>query len=100
MAIQAAGKSVIPPMGGSHPPIAIVANLTAVAGTATTFFTLYPCDATAQPLASDLNARAGDVVANLTFVAISQSGISAGNVCLFNDQGTINAILDVAGWFQ
>ena len=60
----------------------------------------YPCDATAQPLASDLNARAGDVVANLTFVAISQSGISAGNVCLFNDQGTINAILDVAGWFQ
>ena len=100
MAIQAAGKSVIPPMGGSNPPIAIVANLTAVAGTATTFFTLYPCDATAQPLASDLNARAGDVVANLTFVAISQSGISAGNVCLFNDQGTINAILDVAGWFQ
>jgi hypothetical protein len=99
MAIQAAAKSVIPPMGGPNPPIAIVANLTAVAGTATTFFTLYPCDAT-PPLASDLNPRAGDVVANLAFAAISQSGVSAGNVCLYNDQGTTNAILDVAGWFQ
>jgi YVTN family beta-propeller protein len=98
-AIQAAGKSLVPPVAGSTPPLAIVANLTAVAGTVTTYFTLFQCEGT-QPLASDLNARAGDVVANLAFVEVSQTGISAGNVCLYNAQGTTNAILDVAGWFQ
>jgi hypothetical protein len=31
---------------------------------------------------------------------LATTGLYAGYVCLFNDQGTINAILDVAGWFQ
>jgi YVTN family beta-propeller protein len=99
LAIQVAGKSVVPPTGGSNPPIAVVANLTGVAGTATTYLTLFPCEAS-HPLASDLNPRAGDVIADLAFVAIAQSGVASGNVCLSNDGGTINATLDVAGWFQ
>jgi hypothetical protein len=77
----------------------VVANLTAVAGTAATFFTLFPGDAS-QPLASDLNPRAGDVIANLAFVGIATTGTASGNVALYNAVGTINAILDVAGWFQ
>jgi hypothetical protein len=98
LGIQVAGKSLVPDSGGPNPPIAVVANLTAVAGTATTFFTLFPTDAT-QPLSSDLNPRAGDVVANLAFVTIATSEFS-GEVTLYNAAGSINAILDVAGWFQ
>jgi YVTN family beta-propeller protein len=96
---QVDGKSIVPVAGGSNPPIAMVANLTAVAGTATTFFTLFPGDAS-QPLASDLNPRAGDVIANLAFVGIATTGTASGNVALYNAVGTINAIFDVAGWFQ
>jgi YVTN family beta-propeller protein len=84
--------------GGSNPPLAVVANVTAVAGTATTFFTLFPSDAS-QPVASDLNPRPGDVVANLAFVGIA-TGSPSGDVSLYNQAGGINAILDVAGWFQ
>ena len=92
------GKSMVPIAGGSNPPLAVVANLTAVAGTATTFFTLFPSDAS-QPVASDLNPRPGDVVANLAFVGIA-TGSPSGEVSLYNQAGGINAILDVAGWFQ
>jgi DNA-binding beta-propeller fold protein YncE len=99
LGIQVAGKSLVPNSGGPNPPVAVVANLTAVAGTATTFLTLFPADTT-QPLSSDLNPRAGDVVANLAFVGIATTGLASGNVALYNAAGTINAILDVAGWFQ
>jgi hypothetical protein len=99
LGIQVAGKSLVPNAGGANPPIAVVANLTAVAGTATTYMTLFPADTT-QPLSSDLNPRAGDVVANLAFVEVATTGMASGYVTLYNAAGTINAILDVAGWFQ
>ncbi|MGA8636028.1 MAG: PKD domain-containing protein [Candidatus Dormiibacterota bacterium] len=92
------GESVLPIAGGSNPPLAVVANVTAVAGTATTFLTLFPSDAS-LPVASDLNPRPGDVVANLAFVGIATRS-PAGDVSLYNQAGGINAILDVAGWFQ
>ncbi len=92
------GTSVVPLAGGSNPPLAVVANLTAVAGTATTFLTLFPSDVS-QPVASDLNPRPGDVVADLAFVGIA-TGSPAGDVSLYNQAGDIYAILDVAGWFQ
>jgi YVTN family beta-propeller protein len=92
------GTNVVPIAGGSHPPLAMVANLTAVAGTATTFLTLFPSDSS-LPVASDLNPRPGDVVANLAFVGVA-TGSPPGDVSLYNQAGEINAILDVAGWFQ
>jgi hypothetical protein len=77
-----------------------VANLTGIAGNATTFFTLYPSDA-APPHASDLNPSIGQVIANLAIVEISTTpGSTDGEVSLYNAAGDINAILDVAGWFQ
>ncbi len=92
--------SVIPADFEPTPPVAIVANLTGVAGTAPTFFTLYPSDA-AKPEASDLNPGARQVIANLAISGISTTpSTNLGEVTLFNAVGTINAILDVAGWFQ
>ena len=75
--------------------MAMIANVTAVDGTAGTFFTLYPASASA-PVASDLNVAGGQNRANLVIVGLSASG----NVDLYNDQGNINAVVDIAGWFQ
>jgi hypothetical protein len=94
-----AGVGVVPDMGGT-PPLAVVANLTAVVSSASTYFALYPSDVVTRPRASDLNPVAGETIANLSIVGISQAGLSGGDVSLYNAAGTINAILDVAGWFQ
>jgi hypothetical protein len=100
--IATAGVLVVPAEGGSTAPVAIVANLTAVAGTAATYFTLYPSDVATPPRASDVNPVAGQVIANLAMVGLATTGAGAvlGNVNLYNAVGDINAILDVAGWFQ
>jgi hypothetical protein len=93
--------TVVVPADNAHSvaPVAVVANLTGIAGNATTFFTLYPSDAT-RPNASDLNPAVGAVIANLAIVEISTTGSTDGDVTLYNAAGDINAILDVAGWFQ
>jgi hypothetical protein len=80
--------------------LAVVANLTAVAGTSATVMTLYPSDLASPPKASDLNPSAGQVIDNLAITSLAQTGTTAGNVKLYNALGSINAILDVAGWFQ
>ena len=83
------------PSSATTPPVAIIANVTAVAGSSYTYFTLYPSDVT-RPLASDLNVNASQNCPNLVIVQLS----STGSVDLYNSLGSINAILDVAGWFQ
>jgi large repetitive protein len=99
--IQIAGVRVVPSVPSPTPPIAVVANLTGVLGSASTFFELYPSDAANRPGSSDLNPSANDVVANLAVFGLSTTpGLSLGDATLFNSVGTINAILDVAGWFQ
>jgi hypothetical protein len=90
---------VVPAEGGSAQPVAVVANLTGIAGSAPTYFTLYPSDAP-KPTASDLNPGTGQVIANLAIVGMATTGVDIGNVALFNAAGTIDAALDVAGWFQ
>ena len=99
--MRIAGTLVVPADNvNSIAPVAVVANVTGIAGNATTFFTLYPSDAT-RPNASDLNPAVGAVIANLAIVGISTTtGSTDGDVSLYNAEGDINAILDVAGWFQ
>ena len=99
LAIPVAGVDGLPAAGGSAPLVALIANVTAVSGTANTYFTLYPADVL-QPLASDINTNPGQTTPNLAIVQIATTGPFAGYVCLFNAAGNINAILDVAGWFQ
>ena len=97
--VQVAGVTAVPAFLGAQ-PVAVVANLTGVAGTQSTVLELYPSDQP-QPTASDLNPSIHDVIANLAIVGLAQApGSSQGDVNLFNALGTINAILDVAGWFQ
>jgi hypothetical protein len=99
--IHVAGIVAVPAWNAHAPaPIAVVANLTGVTGSAPTYFTLYPSDATSKPTASDLNPSIGQVIANLAVTSLAQTGTNAGNLTLYNAAGSINALLDVAGWFQ
>jgi YVTN family beta-propeller protein len=98
--VHAAGVGVLPALGGASSPVAIVANLTGIAGTASTVLVLYPSDAAHIPKASDLKPNAHDVIDNLAIVSLATTGPSAGDLNLTNALGVINVTLDVSGWFQ
>jgi hypothetical protein len=99
LTIPVAGVDGLPAAGGSSPPVALIANVTATGGNANTYFTLYPANV-AQPNASDLNVGPGQTTPNLVVVQLATTGGQTGDVDLFNASGSINAILDVSGWFQ
>jgi hypothetical protein len=94
LTVAAAGQDGIPT--GAK---AIIANLTAIAGSSFTFLSAYPSDAASRPNVSDLNVGAGQVLDNLTAITLSGGG-SPGEFDLFNALGNINATVDVEGWFQ
>ncbi|EWM14706.1 BNR repeat protein, partial [Kutzneria sp. 744] len=78
------------------PPTAAAAvfNLTGTNTSASTVVTAYP-DGTARPGASNLNLVAGQTAPNLSIVALGSDGA----IQLFNLSGTVDLILDVAGYF-
>jgi hypothetical protein len=100
LTVQVAGVDGIPAAGGSTPPVAVIANVTAASGTSFTYFTLYPADSTSVPNASDLNVDAYQNTPNLSIVQLASTGVSAGAIDLYNNLGNIDAIVDVAGWFE
>ncbi|MGA8723600.1 MAG: hypothetical protein WB565_01030, partial [Acidimicrobiales bacterium] len=73
---------------------AVVANVTATGATAQSFLTVYP-EGASQPTASDLNFTAGETVPNLCVAKLS----SAGGLAIYNALGSVNALVDVAGWY-
>jgi hypothetical protein len=95
--VKVAGVYGIP--SGTPVVQAVIGNLTAVLPSQATFLTLYPGDVS-LPLASDINAAAGAVLANLVVVKLDTSDSAIGDVWLYNGAGNVNAILDIEGWFQ
>ena len=89
LTVQVTGNGGIP--SGAA---AVVANVTATGATAQSFLTVYPQGAS-QPLASDLNFVAGETVPNLCVAKLS----AGGGLAIFNASGSVNALVDVAGWF-
>ena len=95
--IVAAGQGGVP---SGTTAVAVIANLTAIAPTAATYLTMYPANIS-LPLASDINLSAGEVLPNLTVVQLDPvSGADQGDVNLFNGAGSVNAVVDIEGWFQ
>ncbi len=93
--VAVAGVGGIPGSGS----VAIIATLTAVSGSQMTYLTVYPAGMSPKPNASDLNVRPGIAVPNLVVVGLA-SGANLGDIDLFNAAGSIDAALDVDGWFQ
>lgn len=75
--------------------IALVTNVTAVGPTAATFLTLWETGV-ARSSSSNLNPAAGQTVANMAMVGISDSN----TFNIYNNSGTTNVIVDVAGRFD
>jgi hypothetical protein len=86
------GPSGVPASGATG----VVLNVTVTnpSGAPGSYLTLYPSDA-ARPTASNLNFVSGQTVPNRVMVKLS----SAGQVTLFNAAGSVNVIVDVAGWY-
>jgi hypothetical protein len=85
------GKCSIP-AGAS----AVVANVTAVAPSAQSFMTIWPADRP-QPTASSLNYSAGQApFPNAVTVALSGDG----KIKVYNHNGAVHVIIDIAGYYQ
>ncbi|HEY7925845.1 MAG TPA: carboxypeptidase-like regulatory domain-containing protein, partial [Candidatus Dormibacteraeota bacterium] len=91
-------STTVVPCGGKAS--AVVFNLTATGGTRSTYLTAYPsngagaCDA--PPTASTVNVPAGVDRPNRAIVPIN---LTNGTVCIYDNLGTTNFVIDVNGWF-
>ena len=98
--VAVAGVDGLPGAAGSlEQPVAVIANITAVSGTAPTFLTAYPANVP-LPTASDLNVGTGQVTPNMVIVQLAPGGSQPGAFDLYNHTGSIDAVVDVEGWFE
>ena len=98
--VAVAGVGGVPSMSATNPPLGVIANLTAVQGSIGTYLALYPAGGTV-PNTSDLNIAGGQILPNLVVVKLAAAGsTSPGEVDLYNSVGSINAVIDIEGWFQ
>jgi serine protease len=74
---------------------AIVVNATVTRGTAPSFLTIYP-EGTTKPSASNLNWVAGQTIPNLVTVKLG----SFGRISIYNSAGSVDVILDLAGFYS
>jgi adhesin/invasin len=87
--VQVAGNGGVPATGAT----AVVINITATRASNGTFLTVFP--AAPRPVASNLNVPPGTDIPNLAVATLAPDG----SVQLYNDQGTVDVIFDVVGWF-
>jgi hypothetical protein len=95
VSLMVAGNAGVPAMSSIVPPTAVVLNVTAVAPSALSFLTAWPGAAT-KPLAADILYGNGQIVPNLVVVQLGADG----SIQLYNDQGTVNVVADVVGYYQ
>ena len=86
--VQVTGLAGVP--GGA---VAVVVNVTATNTTAPSYLTVYPGGT--RPLASALNWTAGETAPNLVVATLS----STGSLTVYNDQGSMDLVVDVLGWY-
>ena len=87
--VQITGRANVP--AGAR---AVVMNVTAITPTRSGFLTVFPGGGT-RPLASNLNFRPGEVIANLVTVRLSDEG----QVGIYNNSGNTHVAADVVGYY-
>ncbi len=92
--VTAAGSGYPAPTGAT----AVVADVTAINPTATTFFTLY-AEGASKPSTSNLNAVSGTVVNKEVTIPLATSGSGKGGFTIYNSAGSVNVTVDVEGYF-
>src|SRR5207237_10626247 len=89
--VQVSGNSPVPATGVE----AVVLNVTVANPTSEGYLTVSPSPPGSQPLASNLNFVANQVIPNRVITPLDGNG----RVSIFNGYGTVNVIVDVGGWF-
>jgi SpoIID/LytB domain protein len=89
--LGAGGVGGVPSSGVS----AVVLNVTAVSPTQETFVTAWP-SGIGRPPTSNLDAAPGSLVPNLVVSGVGPDG----KVDLYNNSGSTNLVVDVAGWIS
>ena len=87
--IQVAGEGGVP----STRATSAMLNVTVAGATTSSYLTIYPAG-DQRPTASSLNWTSGQIVANLVQVQLGQNG----QITLYNQQGSVNVIIDVEGY--
>ena len=99
--VGVAGKGGVPTIASGTVVQAVIANLTGIAPTASTYLVGYSAALTRAPGSSDINLSVGAVRPNLIVVQLdTTAGSNDGFMELFNAAGSVNAAVDVEGWFQ
>jgi hypothetical protein len=94
---KATATITTPPTVANANTVALAANVTAVAPTASTFLSVWPADAgLSQPVVSTVNATAGQIVPNAALITIGPEL----RFSIFNNAGKTNVLVDVAGTFD
>lgn len=92
--VVVAGGSGVPAASAATPATAAVTTVTFVHPSSATFGIVYPSLST-RPVASDLNANAGQAVPNLSLSGLGTDG----NIAVFNARGTTDVLVDLSGYF-
>jgi IPT/TIG domain len=99
--VGVAGQGGVPPVSSGTVVQAVVANLTGIAPVVGTYLVAYSASLTKAPGSSDISLRAGEVRGNLIAVELDTTpGAVDGFMELFNSVGSVNAAVDIEGWFQ
>ena len=99
--ITVAGQGGIPSITSGTTVVAVIANLTAIAPTSATYLVMYPATPGKAPNASDINVSTAEVLPNLVVVQLDPlAGAGQGDADLYNAAGSVNAVVDIEGWFQ
>jgi hypothetical protein len=97
--VQVAGEGGVPAIASGTVVQAVIANMTAVMPTQNTYLVAYPAGTVTST--SDINLVAGATLPNLVVVKLdTTAGAGDGDINVFNAAGTVNAIIDIEGWFQ
>jgi hypothetical protein len=88
--MRVGGFMVVPPNAG-----AVVLNVTVVNPTHESLLTIFPAGI-ARPTASSLNFVPGDIRANAVTVELGDDG----EVSIYNDQGSVDVVVDVNGYYE
>jgi hypothetical protein len=89
--VEATGVGGVPSTGVAG----VLLNVTVVNTALPSYLTVFP-EGGSQPTASNLNWPAGAVVPNRVMVPVSATN---GEISLFNDQGSVDVVVDVDGYF-
>ena len=101
LTIQVAGTNPLGTTSGGVPASGVLAvdlTVTATNPTVPSYLTVWPAGAT-RPTASNLNFLGAETVANNVVVAVPQSGADAGEVSIYNANGSTDVVVDVSGYY-